>query len=465
VTTGLTRRPTTRRNQRGIALVLVVMVLLCLTGLLVGYLSVSALEPQISRNLADASRARYLAEAGIERGFNVLVSTTDASNSWSGLLSGATTGRPWVAIAGLTNAAIAGAANGGTFSVTIRNDNGAADTPLTGLSSSTQPAMDTSPTTDANTTVILRSAGTFNGVTKTVEVVVRRVAVPPFAGAVNIAGRQSDTALNSAAIDIDGRDYGCTAGGTGCDTATNWTVTAEPVKYAMATPPGVQTNTGTRAEANVEQALDTPAKRDAVKGKHRATGAYTTGPEAVAADGAVTPSAMDDFVSVVAGNPATTVLQATRACPLVVTGSPSGSSNTPTVSDGCGVRTTVNLGSRQDPRLVFFRGELGLTVNHGIKGAGILVVQDGDLRNHGTLEWDGLVIVTGQNTSMAFMRDSTTVIRGAAVAHESNAGETGGYDLYVHGAIGGLSIRSSKQNVDMVQSMRSLHSITNWREI
>ena len=193
MTTELTRRTPTLRTQRGIALILVVMALFCLTGLLVAYLSVSALEPQISRNLADASRARYLAEAGIERGFNVLVSTADASHSWSGLLSGATTGLPWVAIAGLTNVALGGPANGGTFSVTIRNDNGAADTPLTGLSSTTEPAMDTSPIADDNTTVIMRSAGTFSGVTRTVEVVVRRVALPPLPGAVDIPGRHSDT--------------------------------------------------------------------------------------------------------------------------------------------------------------------------------------------------------------------------------------------------------------------------------
>src|SRR6267143_2816262 len=105
------------RNERGIALILAVMVLLCLTGLVVAYLSVSALEPQISRNLADASRSRYLAEAGIERGFNVLVNTTD----WNTLLGGATSGAPWVAVAGLTNSAISGATNGGTFSVTVRN--------------------------------------------------------------------------------------------------------------------------------------------------------------------------------------------------------------------------------------------------------------------------------------------------------------------------------------------------------
>jgi len=469
MTTALRRRSPTLRDERGIALIVVVLALFCLTGLLTAYLSVATLEPQISRNLADVSRARHLAEAGIERGFNVLVNTADGSQSWSGLLAGATTGRPWVALAGLTNAAITGATNGGTFSVSIRNDNGVTDTPLTGLSGATAPAMDTSPTTDANKTVIMRSAGTFNGTTKTIEVVVQRVALPPFPGAVNIPGRHSDSAVSSDAIDVDGRDYACAASGTGCDAAVNWTVTANPLKYGMATPPGIEAGGGTTFEANVEAALDTAAKRNAIKGRSQSTGTYATGLDTVAADGSLTPALLDDFVNHVASNPATTVLRSTAGCPMVVAGSAAGLTNEPGLTNGCGVNTTVNLGSRQDPKLVFFRGDAGsagLTVHRGIKGAGILVVEDGGLRNHGSLEWDGLVIVTGQSTSMGFMAGSDTIIRGAAVASESNAGGAfGSLDFSVDGAIRGLSIRSSQQNVDMVQSMRSLHSITNWREI
>ena len=48
-------------NEQGVAIVLAVMVLLVLTGILLAFLSVSALEPQISRNVADTARARYLA--------------------------------------------------------------------------------------------------------------------------------------------------------------------------------------------------------------------------------------------------------------------------------------------------------------------------------------------------------------------------------------------------------------------
>jgi len=191
----------------------------------------------------------------------------------------------------------------------------------------------------------------------------------------------------------------------------------------------------------------------------------------VAADSSLTPALLDDFVNHVASNPATTVLRSTAGCPMVVAGSVSGLTSAPGLTNGCGLSTTVNLGSRQDPKLVFFRGDAGsgaagLTVQRGVKGAGILVVQDGGLTNHGSLEWDGLVIVTGQSTSMGFMPSSDTIIRGAAIASESNAGGAlGSFDFSVAGGIRGLSIRSSQQNVDMVQSMRSLHSITNWREI
>jgi len=471
MTTTLRRRSPTLRDEQGIALIVVMLALFCLTGLLAAYLSVATLEPQISRNLADVSRARHLAEAGIERGFTVLVGTADGSQSWSGLLVGATTGQPWVALAGLTNVAIRGATNGGTFSVSIRNDNGAADTPLTGLNGTTNPVMDTSPTTDGNKTVIMRSAGTFSGTTKTIEVVVRRVALPPFPGAVNIPGRHSDSAVSSDGIDIDGRDYACTASGTECDAAANWTVTANPLKYGMATQPGIQAGGDTTFEANVEAALDTTAKRNAIKGKSQTTGTYATGLDTVAADSSLTPALMDDFVNHLASNPATTVLQSPAGCPMVVAGSVSGLTSAPGLTNGCGLSTTVNLGSRQDPKLVFFRGDAGsgaagLTVQRGVKGAGILVVQDGGLTNHGSLEWDGLVIVTGQSTSMGFMPSSDTIIRGAAIASESNAGGAlGSFDFSVAGGIRGLSIRSSQQNVDMVQSMRSLHSITNWREI
>jgi Tfp pilus assembly protein PilX len=186
------RRVRLPRDERGVALILTLLVLLCLGGLLASYLAVSAVEPQISRNLASASRARYLAEAGIERGFNVLIATSDAVTGWSGLLASATGASPWVGLAGLTNTTV----GTGTVSVTVRNDNGIADMPLTGLSASTSPAMDTSAAADANRMVIMRSAGRVDGVTKTIEIVVQRAAPPP-SGAASAEPLEGVRALHS----------------------------------------------------------------------------------------------------------------------------------------------------------------------------------------------------------------------------------------------------------------------------
>jgi hypothetical protein len=448
------RRHACRRNDRGAALVATLVVLLVMGGLLASYLAVSALEPQISRNLADASRARHLAEAGVERGFNLLIGVADAAGGWSSLLVDATSARPWVPLAGLTNVAPGRSANAGTFSVTVRNDNGASDSPITGLSATTRPRMDTSPTADDNATVIMRSTGTFNRVSKTVEVVVQRATLPPFAGALSIPATTLHAGVAAAAVDIDGRDYACAGAGPTCDAASSWTITSNPLKYGV--------SVGPDAQAAIESALAPPAISDGVKGKSRtdAAGSYTTGLQTVTSDGALTPTGIDDFVRLVASNPATAVLQSTAACPLVVTGA-SGATSTPTLGNGCGMRTTVDLGSRQDPRLVFVRGDL--TLDRGVKGAGILLVQDGDLTSQGDLEWDGVVIVAGRGAALSLSTGGRTAIRGAAVASESVVGGT--VDVAIGSSSGGLSVRSSAQNLNMAQGLRALHSIVNWREI
>jgi len=441
-------------TQRGVALVVTLVLLLGLSGFVAAYLAISTLEPQISRNLADGSNARNLAEAGIERGFNVLVATAEAGRGWSDLLTGATAAHPWVALAGLANTPVAGATTRGTVSVTIRNDNGPADTALTGLSATTRPAMDTSPSIDANATVIMRSAGTFRGVTKTVEVVIRRAAFPALSGAVNIAGLARDTAIDATMLDIDGRDYSCAGAGASCDDPSSWTVTGAPLKYGIVVPRG--------AEAPVEAALATPAQRDAVKGKNRTdpSGSYTTGRDTVAGDDAPTAVGIEGFVSALASNAATTVLESTRACPLVGSGGGAEATTTATLANGCGWTSAASLGSRERPRVVFVRGDIAL--DRSLKGAGVLVVQDGHLTSRGDLEWDGLVVVAGREASMTFTGSGRTIIRGAAITSDSH-GE--GAELMIGSSIGSFSIRSSTQNVEMVQAMRALHSISNWREL
>jgi Tfp pilus assembly protein PilX len=468
-------------NESGVALVLALMMLLTLTGLLLAFLSVSALEPQISRNLADTARARYMAEAGLEVGFATLVDTADGLMSFTPAVTTGTLAAPWVTmvnggtIANVTaGGAAAEAALAGTFTIVVRNDHQAGDSALTGQ------AADPTPSVDANRIVIMRSTGTFNGSTKTIEVVVRRQALPPFPGAVNLPGFQTDTFINKTSFDIDGRDYSCS--GT-CNNPGDWTLSGAPHKYAIATQPGTQSNIGVSYENNIQNAVSgSSTKLASLKGKDETDpGDWTTGLNTIQAVPStepdhLNPDKMNEYIEAVRNFPGTQVLQSTQACPMQMTGA-STPTNVVTINNGCSgpnaVNETIDLGTRDNPKLVYFRGDpdptslfTGLTLNSGIKGAGILIIEDGDLKNLGSLEWDGVVIVTGEYVGSGFMSGSNTTIRGAFVAFEKMQGEASGFfEFYMHGSLSSFSIRASQQNINMVQLARGNHSMSSWREL
>ena len=119
----------TVRNEKGVALPLALFVLLSLTGLLLAFVSMAGMEPQISRNLNDTSRARYVAEAGMEWAYDQLASApATGPTSWNGLLGAPSNGVM------ATNMFLPGlAVTFGTFSVTMRNDSQNGDSALTGL--------------------------------------------------------------------------------------------------------------------------------------------------------------------------------------------------------------------------------------------------------------------------------------------------------------------------------------------
>ncbi len=470
-------------NERGVALVLSLMMLLALTGLLLAFLSVSALEPQISRNVVDTARARYLAEAGVEIGFNMLVNTGNATQMFTDAIGSANASVPWVALVNngtltgvTTGGTSAEAAFAGTYNVVVRNDYLASDQPLTGVNPTTTGETFA---VDANKMVIMRATGTFNGATKTIEVVVRRAALPPFPGAVNLPGLQTDTLVNDSTFDIDGRDYGCSSS---CDTASNWATTANPMKYGIATTDGIQANKAPMTyEENIEAAVSgSSAKYNDIKGKSETTGAYTTGLNTIQgldpnSAEALNPTKMAAYLDAVRSYAGTTILQSTQACPMQLTGT-STPTNTPTLTNGCtgaaGVNQTLDLGSRTNPKLVYFKGDIdtssaftGLTINSGIKGAGVLVIEDGDFRQLGNFTWDGVVIVTGSYVGAGFRNGSTTTIRGAFVANEAVAGEAAGFFEFLMDDNTTFSVRNSKQNLDQVQLMRGNTTITNWREL
>src|SRR5947207_13156830 len=99
-------------NERGIAAVMALIVVLALSLLVAAFLAVSAFEPQISQNLADSMQANYAADAGIEWAFDQLVKTPD----WDTLLAGAINCKPpGLTPAGWANVTIGGLS--GSFTV------------------------------------------------------------------------------------------------------------------------------------------------------------------------------------------------------------------------------------------------------------------------------------------------------------------------------------------------------------
>jgi hypothetical protein len=488
-------------NERGVALPLALICLVALTVMVLTFLTLSGVEPQISQNLSDTARARYMAESGIEWAFKqvaaspVGVSGNFASSLFAGPdnVQNTTDDQQPTNVTSQNTAAMLTTLGSpsplptkttaeGTYSVTVRNDNLAGDDKFNGAG-----AVDSgNKFTDNNGIVIVTSTGTYRGATRTIQVAIKRVGIPPFPGAVNIPGFQADTFLSSSVnsananrIDIDGRDYDR----NGTQNAAN------PTKLGIQVQPGTQTDLGITYEARAEQPFDDAnictggdcsastkannrtARLGIVKGAHQSSGAYTTGLNTIGPDGSLTPSIMASFLSQIASNPATQILQSTQACPITMTGSTSTATSTPTLSNTCSMNQTVNLGSVTDPKMVYFRGDpdtssqfAGLTMREKIQGAGILIVEDGDLQQYGDLRWDGLVIVTGQYVSAAFRANSDTTIYGALTGMESRPNESSGlFDFFMDQNMD-LRVRSSKQNLDMVQQMLSVHKILSWRE-
>src|SRR2546427_9114874 len=114
-------------NERGIAAVMALIVVLALSLLVSAFLAVSAFEPQISQNLADSIQARYAAHAGIEWAFDQLVATT----SWNTLLTGSTGCANPVTPVGRTNLAVPNLS--GTLTASLRHHRQAGDNLITGV--------------------------------------------------------------------------------------------------------------------------------------------------------------------------------------------------------------------------------------------------------------------------------------------------------------------------------------------
>jgi Tfp pilus assembly protein PilX len=464
-----------------------------LTMLTITFMSLGAVEPQISRNLSDGARARQLAESGIEWGFNQLGGKAfDDATLLGGSLTtgGVDCGAGITCMVLVSGQALPGlTSSSGTFTVTLRNDLSTLNTDQALIGTSN--TLDTSVSLDNNKIVILKSTGTFNGASRTVTAVVQRGNLP-INGAVSLPGVQGDTYTNTppCAISVgcywvDGRDW---------KDADTWGPAAAPtgigaLKYAMTAASGA-------IETIAQNGFGTLAKREYLHGANdgdgytaatdgtAVAGAAGNGRNSIADDSTLTPSLISKFMANLASNPSTQILNSTMACQYAAGGAPhdkpegirmasTGTANVVTVTNNCTgasqINQTVNLGSATAPTMLYVRGEYdpdslfrGLAVDgsNPITGYGILVVEDSDLAffQSGQFRWNGIVLLTGRNNSSAFLGSSNTEIRGALITNETNAGELSGFSEFAVKTSGTMRILASKENID-----RALMALYNMR--
>ena len=462
-------------NERGTALALALIIMVIMTALAVGLATMGGVESRISASQSAGSRARLLAESGIEYAF-LSLSGVDFDTI---LTAGSTLVPAGTTLPGLPAAS-------GTFGVTIRNDINAGDPLLTGTALDTASVPAGSATSDVNGFVILTATGIVDGATRVIVAVVQRGNLTLNA-AVSLPGVQADTTTDSPCqtppcppfdrnYSIDGRDW------LRADTtAPNG---SGGLKLGIATAPGT--------ESTVENGFSDSYRRGFVQGKHEGTGALTTGTSTINGDNTINPAIIQKFLTNLAANPATQIIQSTQACQFPAAGGDHGkpegihmaSTGTPnivTVKNNCSagsgkqVNQTINLGSPTSPQMIYFKGDydpssnfvgVGVDGSQPIQGYGLLVVEDADLDffQTGKFRWDGIVMVTGRNVAVAFLGNSDTEIRGALIGNETNSGEASGYFEFFNRTTDTMLLRASKQNVDMALMALYNMRIASYRE-
>jgi hypothetical protein len=479
-------------NERGTALALAMIILVIMTALAIGLAAMGGVEARISASQSASTRARLLAESGIEYGLLKLSGGVAGGDFSSKLAAGTSLGSNERSLipAGTTLPGLSSAY--GTFAVSIRNDINTGDNLLTAAGSGcTTCALSEAgnATSDTNGVIILTSSGTVDGATRTISAVVQR-GVLNINAALTLPGVQTDTTTDSPCqnpacppnplrnYSIDGRDW------RQADT-TSPTGTAT-LKLGIAT-----SVSPTSMETNVESAFDDTYKRAYVQGLNETSpSTLTTGHNTINGDSTLTPEHIQKFMANLAANPATQIIMSTQACDFPAGSSPrdkpeglrmasTGTPNIVNIRNNCGgsdqINQNINLGTASNPQMIYFRGEfdpssnfvgVGVEGSQPIQGYGILVVEDADMAffQTGNFRWDGIVLVTGRNVSLAFKGSSNTEIRGSVIGSETNGSEPGGYFEFFNRTSGKMNIRASKENVDMALLGLYNMRVTSYRE-
>lgn len=434
------------KDERGIAVVVAVVALMTLTALVLAFLAVSAFEPQISRNLADSTRARYVAEAGIESAYDTLITNTD----WVGLVAGsvgacgavtstdatsALTGN----VIGAVNSALPGLTTAsGQYTVRVRNDCRNGDATITGVTAELTAV-------DANDHVILTSVGTVGTATRTVTVVVTRVAnlfnpgAPPH-GQINAAlsfpGYETDTRFTGNAFEVDGRNHDLNGNVISGQALLGISVGPEDQFVPQGGPE-------MHHEETIQNSLSNQQK-DNITGVHETSALLTaTGNNTIAAAD-LTSQAITDFVNAVKD-----------FADITINSTPDSPASFSNVGSSCSGNIDANdcWGTAANPKIVYVKGTVdptsafnALSVSGDSTGSGILIVEDGDFTMRGNFHWEGPIIVTGGFVGVGIMGGGNQDVLGALISNETATNEAPGF---FEGVLqGNAKVRYSRAVID-----------------
>jgi len=108
-------------------------------------------------------------------------------------------------------------------------------------------------------------------------------------------------------------------------------------------------------------------------------------------------------------------------------------------SDGMLLLAGQTWGTRTSPQLRCVEGLAGpgdsVNLGGGVTGAGILVVRNADLIVSGSLQWEGLIVVTGSNVSFKVTGGESKEIYGSLMVNETGTPGTGTAILDIQGSV------------------------------
>jgi hypothetical protein len=393
-------------NEKGIVLLSVMGFIIAL------FIAGVAANENVNMDIANSvkglssTQSLYIAEAGLERAKGELVSryTNGNWNNFNMILKG-DDGTAGTSDDGILSFGNNVAFHGGAYSVKVIND-----------------AKDPGGTNDTNDTVMIESTGIFKGTTVKLRMTIRMNKVPYMQGSVTLLG-EADTLFNGNSFTIDGRDYKLSDGSTPTGTSN---------QYAITAPDG----------SSMVGVIDTlsSGQKDNIKGLGYDASASPVTPS-VGVSTLMTTEDVKCFIDSVKNIADNNLIN-----PSSLSG--------------------VDLGTVSTPKITYISStdSTSIKINGNTSGAGILVVEGGNLEITltGNMSWTGIIIVSG--SSVGFKETGSGQVTGGIIVFENN-----NPDVNKELEVGGdFSIKYSSEAVAMANNAvlnKKKYSVVSWQKV